>query len=161
MEKNLNAVLQQLSLRIPPLVQLLIVAAFMWLIARWLDTGETYSTWHGLLFVLFTAAGLITIGVAVFTLYRFGTTIDPRHPSLATKLVSVGIYSYSRNPIYLGLLLLLIAWNIHLNSFYAGVGLPLFVVAMTVLQIIPEEQQMAAKFGIDYFGYCEKVRRWL
>lgn len=159
MEKRLN--LELLTLKIPPLVQLLVVALVMWLAARFLDTGETYSTWQGLLFILLLAAGVTIICVAMITLYKMGTTIDPRDPSQTSTLVSVGIFSYSRNPIYLGLLLILIAWNIHLYSFYACVGLPLFIWLITKLQIIPEEQQMGAKFGVDYFHYCERVRRWI
>ena len=149
------------ALNVPPLVQLLAVGLAMWLVARFLDTGETYSTWLGLLLILFLAAGLIIICAAIIPMYKLGTTIDPRNPSQASKLVTVGIFNCSRNPIYLGLLLILVAWNIHLYSLYATVGLPLFIWSITKFQIIPEEQQMGAKFGIDYFGYCEKVRRWL
>ena len=159
MEKRLN--LELLKLKVPPLVQMLVVALVMWLAARFLDTGETYSTWQGLLLIIILAAGMAIVAVAVVTLYKMGTTIDPRNPSLASKLVTVGIFNYSRNPIYLGLLVMLIAWNIHLYSLYASVGLPLFIWLITKLQIIPEEQQMSAKFDIDYFHYCEKVRRWV
>ncbi|MBQ0713266.1 MAG: isoprenylcysteine carboxylmethyltransferase family protein [Porticoccus sp.] len=159
MEKRLNVEL--LTLKVPPLVQMLVVALVMWLAARFLDTGETYSTWQGLFLIIILAAGMTVVVVGVVTLYKMGTTIDPRDPSRASKLVTVGIFSYSRNPIYLGLLVILIAWNIHLYSLYASVGLPLFIWLVTKLQIIPEEQQMGSKFGIDYFDYCEKVRRWL
>ncbi|MEH6468902.1 MAG: isoprenylcysteine carboxylmethyltransferase family protein [Porticoccus sp.] len=159
MEKRLN--FELLTLKMPPLVQLLVVALVMWLVARLLDTGETYSTWQGLLLILFLAAGATIICVAIITLYKMGTTIDPRDPSQTSKLITVGIFSYSRNPNYLGLLLILIAWNIHLYSLYACVGLPLFIWLITKLQIIPEEQQMGAKFGVEYFHYCEKVRRWV
>lgn len=151
----------KLALKIPPLAVLLLVAVLMGAIARWLDTGETYSTWQGLLLMLFVVAGLTIIGVAVFTLYKMETTVDPRNPGLSTKLVTVGLYNYSRNPMYLGLFLLLLAWNIHLSSFYACVGLPLFIWAITQLQIVPEEQQLGDKFGTDYVDYCAAVRRWL
>ncbi len=150
-----------LALKVPPLIQLLVVGLVMWLVARFLDTGETYSTWQGLLLILFLAAGLAIICVAIITMYKLDTTIDPRDPSKASKLATVGIFNCSRNPIYLGLFVILVARNIHLYSLYASVGLPLFIWSVTKLQIIPEEQQMGAKFGIDYFSYCEKVRRWL
>lgn len=161
MAKRLKLVIPKLALKIPPLALLLLVAVFMWAIARWLDTGETYSTWQGLLLMLFVAAGLTVISVAVFTLYKLETTVDPRDPGLSTKLVTVGLYNYSRNPMYLGLILLLVAWNIHLSSLYACAGLPLFIWAITQLQIAPEEQQLSAKFGTDYVDYCASVRRWL
>lgn len=150
-----------LKLKIPPLVLCGLVALFMWLCARWLDVHTTYSALWSLLVMLVIVAGLTISSLATLTLYLAKTTIDPRSPHKTIRVITQGIYGYSRNPTYLGLLVILLGWNLYLDSLYATLGLPLYMGLMTWLQIIPEERALAERFGDTYRGYCLQVRRWL
>lgn len=150
-----------LKLKIPPLVLCGLAALLMWLCARWLDVHTTYGTLWSLLVMLVIVVGLTICSLALLTLYLGKTTIDPRFPYKTIRVITKGIYGYSRNPIYLGLLVVLLGWNLYLNSFYATPGLPLYMWLVTWLQIIPEESALADRFGNAYREYCLRVRRWL
>ena len=76
-------------------------------------------------------------------------------------MVTDGIYRYSRNPMYLGMALLLAAWALWLGNAAALLGIVLFVALINRYQIRPEERILAAKFGDDYRNYCRRTRRWL
>jgi protein-S-isoprenylcysteine O-methyltransferase Ste14 len=76
-------------------------------------------------------------------------------------LVTTGIYHHTRNPMYVGLLLVLLGWVSFLCSVIALLGLVAFVIYITRFQIVPEERVLLAKFGADYAEYLARVRRWL
>ena len=82
------------------------------------------------------------------------------NPSKATSLVTGGIYNYSRNPMYLALLLILLAWGLWLGNAFNILLAAGFVGYMNKFQIIPEETALASKFGKTYHQYCILVRRW-
>ncbi len=157
----MEKVLDNLELKIPPLAQGLLIAALMWLLARWLGADTSYSAFWSLLVMLVLVAGIALGALSVLTLYMAKTAIDPRYPHKTVRLITQGIYGYSRNPVYLGLLVMLLAWNLYLDSLYATPGLPLFVAMITFLQIIPEERILTRQFGDSYQVYCRTVRRWL
>lgn len=109
--------------------------------------------------ILLLAAGIAVAGLGQF--YRRGTTISPISLEKSSVLVTNGVYAFSRNPMYLSLLLILIAWFFWLGALSAVIGLPLFVLLMNYLQIKPEENMLNNLFGEAYRAYCRKVRRWL
>jgi protein-S-isoprenylcysteine O-methyltransferase Ste14 len=117
----------------------------------------------------FVVAGvLLATGGVVFALWgqvefnRAGTTFDPHHIEKATALVTTGPYRLSRNPMYLGLLAVLVGFGLVLGELVSLiVGALLFVVLLTVLQIEPEERMLADKFGDAYTDYRLRVRRWI
>jgi len=153
--------MKALELKFPPVAQSLIVAAGMWLIARYLPALSFDIPARRSLVVLFFCLGGIVAVPAIAAFRSAETTVDPRDPEKATRLVVAGIYRYSRNPMYLGLLFLLISWAFYLSNLVAFAGVPLFVLAMNRLQIQPEEAAMEAKFGDEFRAYRESVRRWL
>ncbi|MBR9828494.1 MAG: isoprenylcysteine carboxylmethyltransferase family protein [Oceanospirillales bacterium] len=104
---------------------------------------------------------LLVGAAAVAHFFRAGTTVHPHCPEKSEVLVARGIYRYSRNPMYLSLLLILIAWSMHLGWVGAPLLWALFVVWITRFQIRPEERVLAQLFGDDYRAYCDRVRRWL
>lgn len=157
MEKNL----ERLRLKVPPLMQCALVAALMWLLARSLDADTSYSAVWSLLVMLVVAAGITLITLALLTLHFGRTTLDPRRPEHTARLITRGIFAYSRNPIYLGMLVLLSGWSLYLDSLYAVPGLPIYLGLVTWLQILPEERVLGLRFGAEYRQYCERVRRWL
>ena len=111
--------------------------------------------------VLLIAGG----GVAISALTGFGrakTTVDPHNIEKASSLVTDGIYSVTRNPMYLGLLLLIVGWGLWRGTVLGAViGAVLFFGVITRFQIIPEERVLQDKFGAEYTEFTERTRRWL
>ena len=147
--------------RIPPPIIGIIALALIWAAARYLP-GPVYT--HQIITIL--AAGLAALGLALDLVSlggfrRSDTTINPLRPERASALVTSGPYRISRNPMYLGMLLILLGWTLY-QGHPAGL-LPLagFIAYITVFQIKPEERAMISLFGQDYKDYMTKVRRWL
>jgi len=102
------------------------------------------------------------IAILAFASFRLAkTTINPLDPSRASVLVTVGIFRITRNPMYLSLLLLLIAYAVRLGSWGEWLGPALFAAYVTRFQIIPEERILAVKFGAAYLAYRSRTRRWI
>jgi len=87
------------------------------------------------------------------------TTLDP-HGS-TTQLVTSGIYRFSRNPIYLGLLFFVTGLPLYVGSYWGIVIAPLYIFLMNYLVIQHEEVYLEQKFGEVYTGYQSRVRRWV
>lgn len=150
-----------LEKRIPPLLLVLIVGAAMWCIATVtlpLPLEDTFRrVAAGVLFVVGTLFPVA--GVAAFR--RAKTTVDPRTPEASSALVSSGIYRYSRNPMYVGFAVWLLAWAVFLGSGWGLLGVMFFVLYMNHFQIAPEERALRALFGDEFRAYEQRVRRWL
>ena len=109
---------------------------------------------------------IVVIGLACaipsFRLFaKHKTTISPFTPSETTALVTVGMYRYSRNPMYLGLVLLNIAATIFFGTWLGIIIVATFIFLLNLLQIIPEEEALLDIFGEEYIEYKKKVRRWI
>jgi protein-S-isoprenylcysteine O-methyltransferase Ste14 len=149
-----------LQLKIPPPVYLLAFVGLMWLAAHWLTFFNVIPTpWNRL--------GLVLIGTAVLVdfwslglFFRAHTTFNPMHPERTEALVTDGPYCYTRNPMYVGMLVILTGWAIYLGNVSAFLWLPLFVGVLNRQQIIPEERMLEAKFADAYRAYRERVPRW-
>jgi protein-S-isoprenylcysteine O-methyltransferase Ste14 len=150
-----------MPLRIPPPILMLLAAGLMWALDHWIPLGRWISTPWNRLGGAVAAVG-IAIAVAAFLRFRqIETTVNPVDPSKATRLVTDGVFRVSRNPMYLGLLLLLIGWAVWLGSASPWLVPPLFVFIITVVQIIPEEQALSRNFGEEYVSYRRVVARWI
>jgi len=140
---------------------MLLGAALMWVLNRWLPLvrwiAPPWSRWSSVLYVL----GVTVIAAAMLRFRRSHTTINPMDPGAATHLVTDGIFRVSRNPMYVGLTLLLAGWGISLGSASVWVILPLFVLYITRAQIIPEERALEARFANEYRAYRQRVPRWI
>lgn len=152
-----------MQLKIPPAIVTVLFAAIMWLIERYLELN--WLTLDALLSltlaVVFASAGGLLGLIGLVQFYRNSTSIDPHKPAKASALVTDGIYRISRNPMYVGLLLILAGWGFYLENLLTLLVLPLFVGYMNRYQIIPEEEVMEKKFGDQYLRYKSEVRRWL
>lgn len=111
------------------------------------------------LVVFFIGAGVSVAGVWSF--YQQSTTVNPQKPEQATVLVQSGVFQFSRNPMYLGMLIGLVAFGIYFGNPLSFVVLPMFVGYMNRYQIKPEEKSMRQQFGGEYQDYCTQVRRWI
>jgi protein-S-isoprenylcysteine O-methyltransferase Ste14 len=145
-----------MKLKIPPAVVFLVFGLLMYLLAEFLPVG--YFDFFGRHYLMIALCVFAVIIAAISLVQFFGakTTIDPSHPVKAKKLVENGIYAYSRNPMYLALLMLLLALGNAFNTLLAA-G---FVAYMNRFQIEPEEQVLLEKFEKEYKQYCLLVRRW-
>lgn len=110
---------------------------------------------------MFIITGATIAIVAAWQFKRAQTTIDPLKPEKASSLVSNGIFQFSRNPMYLGMVFILIGVELRLGSIFALTILFLFILVITYLQIKPEENALTELFGETYTDYCQKVRRWI
>jgi protein-S-isoprenylcysteine O-methyltransferase Ste14 len=150
-----------IELRVPPVAVVLLAALLMTLLAR-SATGLRWPTpvrLGGALFLFATGIAIAVAGVREFR--RARTTVNPLAPAAASALVRSGIYRHTRNPMYLGMLLMLAGWAAWLASVAAVAVLPAFVLYMNRLQIEPEERALASRFGEDFEDYRRSVRRWL
>ena len=150
-----------LELKIPPLLLVIIFGGVMWAVSRILPAG--YLTIPGKLWL---SAAVLAVGgcIALLGVLEFrsaDTTVDPRTPHQSESLVVKGVYRFTRNPMYLGFLLMLVAWGLFLGSVFAALLLPLFIVYMNRFQILPEERHMRVLFGEAFDRYASQVRRWL
>ncbi len=147
---------------IPPLFLLVLVAAAMALADRLLGQFELAWRLRMPLAVVTGACGLVVGALALLPFRRARTTVDPRRPERASTLVTGGIYAVSRNPMYLAMLLALIAWGLWLgNALALVVAPPAFVLYLNRRQIGPEERALESAFGEEYVRYRRAVRRWL
>ena len=146
---------------IPPPVYALCTAGLMWLVDRYAPglrwVGELWNV---------LGWGLIAIGVgvdlwAIIAFIRTRTTINPTRPDRATHLVVSGLYGFSRNPMYLGLVFSLCGWACLLGNPICLGLVWLFARALVTVQIAPEETALREKFGNAYIQYGERVHRWI
>lgn len=150
-----------LEKRVPPLMVAGAFALLMALLAQPVPPIGVAQAWRLVmaLVLLVVGLGICLAGVASFRLAQ--TTVNPLAPEQATALVQSGIYRYTRNPMYLGFALVLLAWAALLAAPLSLLGVAGFVLYLDRLQIAPEERALAELFGAEYAGYCKRVRRWL
>ena len=146
---------------IPPPVVVAIVGLLMWAVNETLVFGKIKSELQQPIALTLLAAGLLLMAVAVGYFIAARTTINPLRPSRASSLVTTGLFAISRNPIYLGDLLILAALAVWFGNVLNVALLALFVCYINRFQIIPEERALAQRFGEAYHTYCSRVRRWL
>lgn len=147
--------------RIPPPVVAALVGLAMWLAAppdAALAMGATAR--HAVTAILLALALAFDVaGLLAFRASR--TTINPLRPERASTLVTGGVYRFTRNPMYVGLCLILLAWAVHLSAWLSFLGPLVFALYVTRFQIVPEERALRELFGEPYVRYMARVRRWL
>ena len=150
-----------LALKVPPVAQVIITAAAMYGVSKMVPALTFSLNGSTALAVALGLMGL-SLGIMGVTQFRIAqTTPNPQALEQVSSLVTSGVYQYSRNPMYVGLVLILLGWAFYLSHFLAFVLLPIFILYMTHFQIQPEERMMAQKFGKTYQDYLNKVRRWI
>ena len=151
----------KLDNKVPPPAVALLIAATMWHLSSY-EPALSLSAEMSEILVLFLVIVGVSFDVCGLLAFRqLKTTINPMSPNKTSALVTGGIYRLSRNPMYVGLFLFLMAWAIQLSMLWPFIGPILFVIYITRFQITPEERVMESKFGDEYSIYKNKVRRWL
>lgn len=150
-----------LELQIPPVGVLLACAAAMRGVAQltpaWTAPFPGRLPAAAALAVL--GGGLGLAGLWAFRQAR--TSFHPHRLDRTSAFVVRGVYRLTRNPMYLGLLLVLLAWAVRLANLPALAGLPAFVLYLNRFQIQPEERALREKFGGAFDAYAASVRRWI
>jgi protein-S-isoprenylcysteine O-methyltransferase Ste14 len=113
------------------------------------------------LVLLLAAAAVAVVALGITEFRRARTTVNPLRPEQASAMVQSGVYRYTRNPMYLGMLLALGAWCTWLGHPLNLALLALFVPAMNKLQIEREEHALAQRFPAEFADYRHRVRRWI
>ena len=145
--------------KIPPPILALVMIGLIYLSSFFIES--TKFNYQGSLSVLVLILGL-ACAIPSFKLFaRYKTTISPLKPSDTTVLVTEGMYRYSRNPMYLGLLLITIASTIWFGTWLGIIINIVFIFLINFLQIIPEEEALLEIFGEEYEEYKKNVRRWI
>lgn len=149
-----------MELKLPPVIVFLLFALGMYLLSLWLPFG--FFEFFGRLLLAKVLIGLaIIIGlISLVQFFRSKTTVNPQKPNRASSLVTNGLYAFSRNPMYLALLLLLLALGLYFGNAFNTLIAAGFVGYMNRFQIIPEERLLLDKFGKAYTQYLTRTRRW-
>lgn len=109
--------------------------------------------------VLLMMAGLIIFLPALVKFIKTKNTLITIKP--ATTLQTSGIYSISRNPMYLGLLILYIGMAFIMGNFWTLMLIPIVIFILTYFVILKEEKYLESAFGEEYIQYRKNVRRWI
>lgn len=146
---------------IPPPLVVAVLALLMWAVDHQLEYGGFESQLQPAIAVLLFVVGLAFMIAAAAAIVAAGTTINPLRPTRTSSLVTSSVFRLSRNPIYLGDLLILLALAVWLGNVFNIVLLAVFVWYINRYQISPEERALTTLFGASYTAYCARVRRWL
>ncbi len=150
-----------MKLRIPPVMVTILFAALMWWLAGVTPGITLPAALRTACLLVFTGAGA-WIGIASVSAFRKAkTTTNPLTPEASSSLVVAGVFQWSRNPMYLALLLALIGWGIYLANVFSLLAASGFVVYMNRFQIRLEERALEQKFGAEFTRYRQKVRKWV
>lgn len=149
-----------MELKIPPALVFICFGVLMYLLAEFLPVGQFEFFGQRYLIIILLAMAMVIALLALFQFFRAKTTAGPSRPYKASTLVTNGIYGFTRNPMYLALLMILLAWGLSLGNAFNTVVAAGFVGYMNRYQIVAEELALEKLFGKAYQQYCVKVRRW-
>mgnify|MGYP001636531653 FL=1 len=150
-----------LELKIPPPILVLIISALMWFVSKNLPALSFTLPGTQLFVFALAGTGILFALAGIIAFLKAKTTVNPTQPGNTSAMVTSGVYRLSRNPMYLGLLLVLAGWAVVLSHILAFLFLPVFVAYLNRFQITPEERVLAAKFGEAFSIYTQAVRKWL
>ena len=146
-------------MKIPPPILVLILVVSSFLSSKKIDVIHIPN--QTLTSILILLIGILILIIPVSKFIKSKTTIDPIKFKKVNKLVTSGIYKYSRNPMYLGLLLIVISSSILYLNIYS-VSTPIFFYYwINRFQIKREEIFLTEKFGKEYLLYMTRTRRWI
>ena len=153
--------MSSLELKVSPPTVALLLGLLMWLASSLVASVEVPFGHRVTAALVLAFVGLIIGLASIVSFCRAKTTINPTRPTTTSSLVTSGAFRFTRNPMYLSLLLYLLAWAVYLSSWLALLLVPVFVLYINQFQIKPEERVLSSLFGSEYAAYKGRVRRWL
>lgn len=153
--------MHQLELKIPPLALCAVFSVAIVAFGYFAPFANIPFPGHRTVAIALLLVGIAiaAAGVVQFQLAR--TSVNPMFPSRASSIVACGVFSLSRNPMYLGMALALLGLSAWHATIPGCLLVPLFCLYMTEFQIKPEERVLLARFGDEFSAYMAKVRRWV
>ena len=133
----------------------------MWFVAAWTPAFSFELPARVIVAVAFACAGALVTVSGLIEFRRARTTVNPLKPDTSSALVTRGVYGVTRNPMYIGLAIMLVGWAVFLANAAALIGVVGFTWYIDRFQIAPEERALAALFGAEFESYRRDVRRWL
>ena len=146
-------------LKIPPPILVLILVISNYFSSKKIDLINLPN--QTLLSILMLFIGILILIIPVFNFVKSKTTIDPIKFKKVNNLVTSGIYKYSRNPMYLGLLMVIISTSIFFLTIISITTPFIFYFWINRFQIKREEIFLTKKFGQKYITYKSKTRKWI
>ena len=146
-------------IKIPPPILVLILATSNYFSQNQLEI--IYLPYKHSISILILLVGTIILINPVFKFIKSKTTVNPVKFVNVNKLVTSGIYKYSRNPMYLGMILIIISTSIFYLNYYSMLTPFIFYFWINRFQIKREEIFLKEKFGKEYLSYISKTRRWI
>ena len=147
------------KLKIPPPILVIILITSIYFSSDKLDLiSIPYRT---LFSIVILSIGILVIINPVVKFIKSKTTVNPVEFKNVEKLVTSGIYKYSRNPMYLGMIMILISTTVYYLNFYSLLTPFIFYFWINRFQIKREEVFLEEKFGQEYLSYKTKTRRWI
>lgn len=148
-----------MMIKIPPPILVIILATSNYLSKNQIEIISPPYKYS--ISVLILLVGSLILINPVFKFIKSKTTVNPVKFKKVNKLVTSGIYKYSRNPMYLGMILIIISTSIFYLNYYSVVTPFIFYFWINRFQIKREEIFLKEKFGKEYLSYMSKTRRWI
>ena len=145
--------------KIPPPILVLILVSSNYFSSKKIDLIHLPN--QDLISIIILLIGILILINPIFKFIKSKTTIDPIKFKKVNKLIISGIYKYSRNPMYLGLLMIVISTSIFFLNIFSITSPLLFYCWINRFQIKREEIFLTEKFGEEYMSYKIKTRRWI
>ena len=145
--------------KIPPPILVLILVSSNYFSSKKIDLIHLPN--QDLISIIILLIGILILINPLFKFIKSKTTIDPIKFKKVNKLIISGIYKYSRNPMYLGLLMIVISTSIFYLNIFSITTPFLFYCWINRFQIKREEIFLTEKFGEEYMSYKIKTRRWI
>ena len=153
--------MRSLALKIPPVVVVLALAGLMWAAARLVPALTVPMPAHRVLAAVLAATGAAIALAGVASFRRAKTTVNPLAPAAVSALVVSGVYRRTRNPMYLGMLMIQLGYALWEASMGVLAFVPFAFIAIDRAVIAKEESYLRRKFGKAFEDYCARVRRWI
>ena len=147
------------TIKIPPPILVIILTSLVYFSSTKLEL--IYLPYRQIVSVIILIIGLIVIVSPVVDFIKSKTTINPVKFKNVNRLVTTGIYRYSRNPMYLGMILIIISTTVYYLNFLSVFSPLIFYIWINKFQINREEIFLEEKFGSEYLKYKSKTRRWI
>ena len=146
-------------IKIPPPLIVLVLIVSIYFSSKKIDLINIPLQLEISIFIL--SAGILIFLNPVLQFIKSKTTVNPIQFEEVNKLVTSGIFKYSRNPMYLGMLMIVLSTSIFYLNVYSILTPLLFILWINKFQIKREEEFLIEKFGDEYLSYKKKTRRWI
>ena len=150
-----------MSNKIPPPIVTLVFGLLIYFTRNYFPSYENISFVLNVLSIVLFIGGITITGTAIAAFKNHQTTVNPINIEKATSLVTSGIFTISRNPMYLGMFIILLAVSLKFNLIGGIILSTVFMLFITKFQIIPEEIAMEKLFKDEFILYKKKTRMWI